>query len=116
MFATTEEIDLYIRMTLKQWGMLHIPVSIRPKLSKKRAFGLYYFDKEKKIEIAQVALRSFSLFRYVLLHELAHALDHQERGSLIVNGRVNAHGKNFRKWCKRLGIPTSRFVPKELIS
>lgn len=114
MFATETEIHCYIRMTLKQYGMTHIPVTIKPKLKPCRAAGLYYYGKDKRIELAHCALRSFACFRHVFLHELAHALDHAERGSLIVNGRVDAHGKNFRKWCKKLGIQSGRFVPQHL--
>ena len=114
MFATTEEINFYIRTTLRQWGMSHIPVVFKDQLHVKRAAGLYY-PEEKKIEIAQKSLRCFSVFRYVLLHELAHALDHAERGTLwTTSGRCNYHGANFRKWCKKLGIPTGRFVPQSL--
>lgn len=115
-FATTEEINCYIRMTLKQHGMTHLPVSIKPKLKPCRAMGLYFFGQNKKIEIAEDALKSFALFRQVFLHELAHALDENERGSLRLNsGRVNAHGKNFTKWCKKLGIPAGRFIPRHLL-
>lgn len=114
MFATTEEIECYIRMTLKQWNMSHLPVVIKPKLKPSNAKGLYYHGKQRKIEIAHCALKSFAYFRHVLLHELAHALDHQERGSLLVRGRLNAHGANFNKWCKKLGIPKGRFIPENL--
>ena len=114
MFATTSEIEQYIRMTLKQWSMSHIPVIIKDNLNHSTALGLYHCD-DKKIEISSIALQSFHLFRFVLLHELCHALDHNERGSLIVNNRANFHGKNFHKWCKKLNIPSRRFIPKNLL-
>lgn len=109
-FATTEEINFYVRTTLKQWGMSHLPVVFKDQLHIKRAAGLYH-PQEKKIEIATRSLRCFSVFRQTFLHELAHALDHQERGTLFTaSGRANFHGKNFRKWCRALGVSSSRFI------
>jgi len=48
----------------------------------------------------------------IMRHELAHILDHDERGQYEnENGRFNAHGKNWRKYCKQLGCPpTAKLV------
>lgn len=110
---TTTEVEQFIRLTLKQWG-INVPVSFCPKVwNKRKAYGLYWPD-EKKIELSPLILKSFPLFKHVFYHELCHALDHRERGSLMRGERVNAHGANFNKWCRTLGIKKGRIIPKEL--
>lgn len=110
-----QDAKLFIRLTLKQYKMDHLEVSFCPKLGVgRKAWGLFWF-RSKKIQLTPKVLHSYELFRHVFYHELAHALDDFERGGLVVNGRVNAHGKNFNKWCKRLGIKKGRFIPKQLM-
>ncbi len=83
--------------------------------------GLYHFNKRfafdaKKITLSYEILASFELFKQVLLHEIAHYLDHKERGKLVSEtGRMNTHGANFNKWCRKLGIATGPFVPRRLV-
>lgn len=100
MFTTTE-VQQYIRLTLRQWNMSHVKVEW---MESSKFNGLAY-AQENKIELALHTLRSFPLFKEVFLHELAHLLDYSERGTYVVNKYEMAHGKNWRKWCKTLGIP-----------
>ena len=112
---TTQEVSQYIRLTLKQ-HKVEVEVEFSDYVwNKRRACGMY-FSKEKTIRMSPRVLKSFALFRYVFLHELAHALDHKERGDSIWKNRKrsNWHGANFRKLCKQLDIPTGRFVPRHL--
>lgn len=107
MFATTEEINLYARMTLKQWKLADVKIEW---MTRKDVLGLAYAD-DWKIELSELCLSSFACFRETLLHEMAHLLDFQERGTYVVNTREVAHGKNWRKWCKTLGIPARLKIP-----
>ncbi len=104
---TTQEVEQYIRLTLKQWGMSHVRVSW---IESKKVNGLAYAD-DWRIELNYHVLRSFGLFKEIFLHELAHLLDYRERGTYIVNKYEMAHGKNWRKWCRTLGIPARRKTP-----
>lgn len=98
---TTTEVESYIRLTLKQWGMSHVRVSW---IESNKVNGLAYAG-EDRIELAMHTLQAFGLFREIFLHELAHLLDYRERGTYVVNKYEMAHGKNWRKWCRTLGIP-----------
>ncbi len=79
-------------------------------IESKKVNGLAYAGDEPRIELAVHVLQSFSLFREIFLHELAHLLDYQERGTYVVNKYEMAHGKNWRKWCRTLGIPARTTV------
>lgn len=98
---TTQEVDQYIRLTLKQWDMSHVRVSW---IESQKVNGLAYAG-DWRIELASHTLQSFTLFREIFLHELAHLLDYRERGTYVVNKYEMAHGKNWRKWCHILKIP-----------
>lgn len=113
---TPQEVEQYIRLTLKQWNAEHVKVSFCPKLGvTRKAWGLYWPNR-KKIELSYKILSSFALFEHVFKHELCHALDHSERGTLRKNGRINAHGATFNQWCVKLKIKKGRFIPKNLMS
>lgn len=107
MFATIEEIESYIRLTLKQWGMPHVQVSW---MQSNKFNGLAYAG-DWRIELDHGILSSFNFFREIFLHELAHLLDYRERGTYLVNKYEMAHGKNWRKWCSTLNIPARRIRP-----
>ena len=104
---TTQEVQQYIRLTLKEWGMLSVRVDW---MQSNRFLGLAYAE-DAKIELSEKILASFGLFREVFLHELAHLLDFRERGSYVVASRRSLHGKNWRKWCQVLKIPARLKIP-----
>ena len=106
---TEQEAALYIRLTLKQWDMSHIPFSWT---NTRRTLGVYYV-RDKRIELSRQILNSFPLFKEVFLHELAHALQYQELGgaSKTKSGRNDFHGSVWKKWCAQLKIPARRLIP-----
>jgi len=107
MFATQAEIESYVRMTLRQYKMENVKFSFK-KMT--RTLG-YFHNLENEIVFSFKALTLFARFREVFLHELAHAIDYQERGTFERNGRNDLHGKNFKRICLQLGIPARRFIP-----
>ena len=107
MIFTTTEAEQYVRMTLKQWGLSDVSFEWWES-EKNRGWA---WAEESHIALATNILSSFACFRETLLHEMAHILDHRERGTYVVNVREMAHGKNFRKWCKVLGIPARLKIP-----
>lgn len=113
MVFTKSEAELYARLTLKQWGVSHIKVVISDVIENSpKTMGLFSWEDGETITIKTKCLERFITFDYVLKHELAHALDYKERGSLHTsNGRANFHGANFHKWCKKLCIPVNALVP-----
>lgn len=111
---TTQEVEQYIRLTLKQ-HKIRVKVEFSDYVWNVRKVCGLYCSPEKKILLSPFVLESFALFKHVFLHELAHALDHRERGDSIWNGkRANWHGAHFHKWCKHLGIPHTSKVPRHL--
>lgn len=104
---TTTEVQQYIRLTLKEHGMSNVKVKW---IGREDVLGLAYAE-QWKIELSTFCLSSFRCFRETLLHEIAHLLDYQERGTYVVNKYEMAHGKNWRKWCKTLGIPARLKIP-----
>ena len=106
---TTQEVDLYIRATLKQHGISNVKHSFKQM---SRTLG-YYFVQKNEIVLSVTCLKSFTLFRLVLLHEIAHVLQYKELGgvSKTKNGRNDFHGKVFKKYCAQLKIPARRFIP-----
>jgi len=104
---TAHEVDQYIRLTLKEWGMASVRVEW---MQSKRFLGLAHAE-ESKIQLSENVLASFGLFREVFLHELAHLLDFRERGTYYVGSRRSLHGQNWRKWCQVLKIPARLRIP-----
>ena len=104
---TTTEVQQYIRLTLKEHGAPNVEIKW---IDRQDVLGLAYAS-DWKIELSTLCLSSFKCFREVLLHEIAHLLDFQERGTYLVNKYEMAHGKNWRKWCKKLGIPARTKIP-----
>jgi len=107
MSLTENEVSQWVRLTLRQHKMEHVKVSFK-KMERSLA---YFWGEQNAIVIGHKSLSSFTRFKEVFLHELAHALDWQERGTFERNGRKDYHGKNFRKFCLSLGIPARRFIP-----
>lgn len=99
---TQEEVAQYAKLTLKQYGFGDHSVVF---MDMKKCLGRAN-PWDKKVELSPNALVSFSLFRFVLLHEIAHLIQFQRMGgSYQVNGRNNFHGKVFRQVCREMGIP-----------
>lgn len=106
---TLTEANEFIKATLNKWHYGDLKVEWIP--NRRRVLGLYQFGKSGvRVLLTPRILNKSELFREVFLHELAHALDHRERGSFLINTRNSHHGANWRKWCERLGIPARRFI------
>lgn len=108
MTLTQLEVDFYIRATLKQNGVSDVTYSFKDM---KRSLG-YFWAEKNHIVFSYSALASFTRFKEVLLHELAHKLQHVEQGTFKTkSGRNSFHGKDFKRICLTLGIPARRFIP-----
>jgi len=106
MHFTPTEAEQYVRMTLKQWGLSHVKLEWRTfqHLGDANPYT-------NTLRLSVKVLVSLATFTETVKHEIAHFLDFQERGSFLINGRHVAHGKNWRKWCKTLGIPARTKIP-----
>lgn len=62
---------------------------------------------DKEISLANRIKKSSPVFNEVLLHEIAHALDSQERG-------FSRHDAAWRKKCVHVGCPPRRLIPTEI--
>ena len=106
---TTQEVDQYCRLTLKQHGFPQYSVEFM-KLPPRRLGQANPW--EKKIELSPNVLSSFALFKLVFLHELAHVIQFYRMGKTYrVNGRNNFHGKVFKQCCRELGISSKTTIP-----
>jgi predicted SprT family Zn-dependent metalloprotease len=111
MFATQKEIDLYTRMTLKQWGMSHLKIEWID--APRRWLGAAYVH-QKKIQLTTAILVSFKTFEEVLKHEVAHHIQFLRNGNRWLTtpkGRNSFHGKDFAAVCKEMGIPARTHIP-----
>ena len=104
----TAEIRQYVRLTLKQHG-LHDVEAVFGHCND-LWLGLACCDKNV-ILINQNALSCFTVFREVILHEVAHFLDYRERGNKGWRDEEESHGEGFKKWCKHLGIKARTHIP-----
>lgn len=107
MFATTEEISQYVRLSLKEHGLTNISFSFKDL---PRSLGYFHLEGNE-IVFSFKALKNFVLFSEVCKHEICHALDARERGGFKTNGKNDFHGKNWKKYCRQLKIPARRFIP-----
>jgi predicted SprT family Zn-dependent metalloprotease len=98
---TTQEVEQYARLTFKQYGLHDYTLYWNPHVKRTLGFANPW---EKKVELNKKVLKSFSLFKYVLLHEIMHVLDFNERGTFKRNGRNDFHGKSFKAMCKKHGV------------
>ena len=106
---TTQEVDQYIRLTLKQHGFADH--SVKWMKLKPRRLGQAN-PWEKRIELSEKILANFALFKLVFLHELAHVIQFYRMGETYrVNGRNNFHGKVFKQCCRELGISHKTKIP-----
>ena len=119
MGITREEAELYARLTLKQWKVADTKVTFHDILDNSKCnLGQYVWaDDANEIRISNQCLEYFPLFEWVLKHELAHKLDYDERGTFYdEKGKLEFHGKSFKKWCKVVGITNGRFPPRRLLN
>ena len=105
---TTQEVDQYIRLTLKQHGFADHCV-MWFELSGRRLGQANPW--EKRIELSPKVLSSFLLFRKVLTHEILHCIQFKRMGGTFqVNGRNRFHGKVWREVCKEYSFSPSTHI------
>lgn len=111
---TVSEALQYARLTFKQHGLQDYDCEFFKRNSRRMGWADPW---NKKIAISQEALRSFPLFRHILLHEVAHLIQYKRQGNTFIasSGRRAHHNKVFNQVCKELGIPKGRFVPSHLL-
>jgi predicted SprT family Zn-dependent metalloprotease len=109
MFATQKEIDLYIRMTLKQFGFAHL----KTKWSKAKSFLGRADVWNNTLILSPRILCSFKVFDEVLKHESAHFIQYRNNGNKFLrkNGRFSLHGKDFAAACRIVGVPARTRIP-----
>jgi predicted SprT family Zn-dependent metalloprotease len=99
---TTTEVEQYARLTFKQYGLHDYTLYWNPHVKRTLGFANPW---QKKVELNKIVLNSFSLFKIVLLHEIAHCIQFSRMGDTFkVNGRNDFHGKVFKQVCKEMGI------------
>jgi predicted SprT family Zn-dependent metalloprotease len=70
-------------------------------MNKRNTLGeCYILEGEREIRLSRhyVEQNDEAMVTNTILHEIAHALDIEERGD-------SAHDANFRKWCRHVGCP-----------
>jgi predicted SprT family Zn-dependent metalloprotease len=109
MFATQKEIDLYVRMTLKQFGFAHLKI----RWSHAQTFLGLACPRKGELTLSTLALRSFKVLDEVLKHEIAHFIQYKNNGNkfLTKNGRYSLHGKDFAAACRIVGVPARTRIP-----
>lgn len=99
---TKQEVEQYAKLTFKQYGLNDYTLYWNPRVKRTLGFANPW---EKRVELNKIVLKSFSLFKFVLLHEIAHCIQFSRMGGTFkVNGRNNFHGKVFKQVCKEIGI------------
>jgi len=99
---TTQEVEQYTRLTFKQYGLDGYSLFWNKRMKSTLGFANPW---QKRVELNLSVLSSFSRFKYVLLHEIAHVIQFYRMGkSYKVNGRNDFHGKIFKQVCKEMGI------------
>ena len=106
-----EEAEVYVRMTLKEKGFADLTVEWVDE-SRKSFLGLAFIFK-RKITFNKRILSSFTVFREVVLHEIAHFEQAKRNGGRFPrrNGRFSYHGKEFKEVCAEFGIPARTKIP-----
>ena len=107
MSVNPQEAALYCRMELKSYGLKDYSIVWHEWL---HTLGEAWAS-DKQIHLSFVCLRNKELLIEVVKHEIAHVLDHKERGTFLRNGRNDFHGANWKKWCKVVGVRPRRFIP-----
>lgn len=113
MEISSQEADIYCRMELKSCGLKDFSIVW---IEKSNTLGLCA-PWDKQIKISKECLRSAELLRWVVIHEIVHALDWFERGCTFErNGRNDFHGKSFKRLCKKMGIRPDRCIDFKYLS
>jgi hypothetical protein len=106
MAISLAEAELLIRLEFKTWGLAdhtHAWADMKP-------LGLAC-PHNKEIVLSNSLRESSALLVEIVKHEIAHLLDHKERGTFQVNGKNVFHGRNWKKWCRIVGCRPRRFIP-----
>lgn len=99
---TESEVEQYVRLTFKQYKIENFSLFWNKRCKNTLGFANPW---KKRIELNPIILSNFSLFKKVLLHEIAHILQYFRMGETYkVNGRNDFHGKVFKEVCKEIGI------------
>jgi predicted SprT family Zn-dependent metalloprotease len=102
MSLTAQEVEQYARISFKQYGLNGCTLFWNKKMKSTLGFANPW---QNRVELNEKVLGSFSRFKYVLLHEIAHMIQFERMGgSYKVNGRNDFHGKVFKQVCKEMGI------------
>ena len=106
---TKQEVDQYIRLTLKQWEVSYLSIEW---IESKRVLGVACIY-QNKIKLNVEILKRFSLFEEVLKHEIAHFLQFESNGKKFLrkNNRWQLHGADFKAQCRRMKIPARSRIP-----
>ena len=107
---TKQEVEQYIRLTLKQWKLEE--VSVLWKADTKGFLGLARVAR-KEIVLNEIVLKDFKLFEEVLKHEIAHFRQYEKNGFRFLrkNGRWQLHGADFKAACREVGFPARSCIP-----
>jgi predicted SprT family Zn-dependent metalloprotease len=94
---TKTELATYATMLLREWGCLSLKGWKFGWNNRKQALGLCRI-REKRIELSAFLfdLVTEDEIKDTVKHELAHALDAEERG-------YSDHGPNWQRWAIRVG-------------
>jgi predicted SprT family Zn-dependent metalloprotease len=105
-FATIQEVDCYVRLTLKQWGFSDVKVIWKETNAKWLGIAC---PQLKEMTLNKRILKNFKVFDNVLKHEIAHFIDYRNNGNKFIkkNGRYSFHGKSFRDVCRMMKIPAT---------
>ena len=102
-----KEASIYCRLELKDYNLSGVSIIWKDM---NRFLGLAD-PMNNHIILSNLCLKSSALLREVVKHEIAHMLDFRERGTFIRNGRNDFHGKNWKKWCKVVGVKSRLVIP-----
>lgn len=106
MSVLLSEAETFIRIELRAWKIPQIQIEWRNM----KELGLAS-PWENKIILSSKILSSSALLTEIVRHEIAHILDYNERGTFLKNGKNDFHGKNWKKWCLKVGCRPRRFIP-----
>lgn len=99
--------DCFVQAKLEEWGLSHFSW-------KWKNIESYYGSASvgtDEIVLNLELLKSKKKLEWVVLHEICHCLDYNERGTFLnEKGKNDFHGKNFKKWCSIVGVSYSRLI------
>lgn len=107
---TPQEVSQYARLTLKEYGLTDHSVLFVESFDHPEAIGQANPWK-KRVELSERCLGNFRVFKYTLLHEIAHLIQFKRMGNtFVVNKNRSFHGKVFRQVCREMGISPSEIT------